>query len=83
MDLNIARVTGRAASLGDKAGALGSLVSAMGCAMCFPVQALGWLAHRQWHRTLAGMIGPSLVLLSLYPWWQYGWSTWTFYGGWG
>lgn len=105
-----------AANLGDKTGALGSVVSAMGCAMCFPAlasigaalglgfmsrweglfintllpafawlviiaQAIGWLAHRQWHRSLAGMLGPTLVLLSLYPWWQYAWSTWTFYGG--
>ena len=27
------------------------------------------------------MIGPTIVLLSLYPWFQYGWSTWTLYGG--
>lgn len=43
--------------------------------------ALGWLSHRQWHRSLIGMIGPAIVLLSLYPWFQYGWSTWTLYGG--
>ena len=29
---------------------------------------LGWLAHRQWQRSLAGMAGPTLVLLSIYPW---------------
>lgn len=44
-------------------------------------QGLGWLAHRQWRRSLVGLLGPSVVLLSLYPWWQYGWSTWTFYAG--
>jgi len=43
--------------------------------------ALGWLSHHQWHRSLAGMIGPAIVLLSLFPWFQYGWSTWTLYGG--
>jgi len=43
--------------------------------------ALGWLSHRQWHRSLAGVAGPSIVLLSLYPWFQYAWSTWTLYGG--
>jgi len=104
------------ARLGDKSGALGAIVSTMGCAMCFPAlasigaalglgflsqweglflntllplfawialgaNALGWLSHRQWHRSLAGMIGPAIVLLSLYPWFQYGWSTWTLYGG--
>ncbi len=43
--------------------------------------ALGWIAHRQWHRSLIGMVGPTLVLLSLYPWFQYGWRSWTLYGG--
>lgn len=96
--------------VGDKAGALGAVVSAMGCAMCFPalaslgaalglgflsqweglfidrllpafaglvlvINALGWFAHRQWHRSLLGMAGPALLLLSLYPWFQYSWST--------
>lgn len=104
------------ARLGDKSGALGAIVSTMGCALCFPAMAsigaalglgflsqweglfvntllplfawialganaLGWLSHRQWHRSLAGMVGPVIVLLSLYPWFQYGWSTWTLYGG--
>jgi mercuric ion transport protein len=85
----------------DKAGLLGSIVSAMGCASCFPAiaslgaaiglgflqqweglfitvliplfaalaflaNALGWLRHRQWHRSLLGMIGPLLVLAAVY-----------------
>nr|WP_284155489.1 organomercurial transporter MerC [Sulfuricystis multivorans] len=89
--------------IGDKAGSLGALVSAMGCAMCFPaiaslgaalglgflgqweelfigtllpasavlllvVHALGWFAHRQWQRSLLGMLGPVLLLLALYLW---------------
>lgn len=43
--------------------------------------ALGWFSHRQWRRSLAGVTGPSIVLLSLYPWFEYGWSTWTLYAG--
>ncbi len=43
--------------------------------------ALGGLSHRQWRRSLAGVVGPSIVLLSLYPWFDYGWSTWTLYDG--
>lgn len=99
---------------GDKAGSLGALVSAMGCAMCFPAIAslgaavglgflsqweglfintllplfawitlvlngLGWLSHRQWHRSLLGIIGPIFLLLSLYPWFKYGWSSYVTY----
>ncbi len=105
-----------AARISEKAGALGALLSAMGCAMCFPaiaslgaalglgflsqwewtligtwlpafawlalvINALGWLSHRQWQRSLAGMIGPSILLLSLYPWFQYGWSSYATYTG--
>ena len=43
------------------------------------LHALGWLAHRQWLRTMIGMIGPIVLLLSIYPWFQYGWSTWVTY----
>ncbi|ASM54332.1 organomercurial transporter MerC (plasmid) [Moraxella osloensis] len=102
--------------IGDKAGSIGALVSAMGCAMCFPAIAslgaaigmgflsqwegvfintllplfavlalamniLGWFSHRQWHRSFIGSIGPILVLLSLYPWFQYGWSSYVTYTG--
>jgi len=42
---------------------------------------LGWIAHRQWQRSLIGVVGPTIVLLSLYPWFQYSWRSWTMYGG--
>ena len=89
--------------IGEKSGAFGSVISAMGCAVCFPAlaslgaamglgfltrwedlfmstliplfagvallaNALGWFSHRQWHRSLLGMVGPALILLSLYLW---------------
>jgi mercuric ion transport protein len=104
------------ARIGDKIGSVGALVSAMGCAMCFPaiaslgaalglgflsqwegllvntllplfawlalaINAFGWLSHRQWHRSLLGMLGPTLLLLSLYPWFKYGWSSYVTYSG--
>ena len=88
-------------SVGDKAGGLGSIVSAMGCGACFPAlasfggaiglgflsqyeglfitvllplfatlallaNALGWLSHRQWHRSVLGMIGPVIVLAATF-----------------
>jgi mercuric ion transport protein len=87
--------------IADKTGALGSIVSAMGCAACFPAiasfgaaiglgflseyeglfiskllplfaaiallaNALGWLSHRQWHRSLLGMVGPVIVLVATF-----------------
>ncbi len=102
--------------LADKVGSIGSVISAMGCAMCFPAtaglgaalglgflsryeglfintllpvfagialiaNALGYLSHRQWHRSVLGMIGPALVLATLYPLWAYGWSTDLIYAG--
>ena len=45
------------------------------------VNALGWFLHHQWFRSLLGMIGPSILLLSLYPWFQYSWSTYATYTG--
>lgn len=36
--------------------------------------ALGWLGHRQWHRSVPGMIGPVLVFAGLWllfgRWWN-------------
>ena len=43
------------------------------------INALGWLHHHQWHRSVLGMLGPVLLLLSLYPWFQYAWSTYVTY----
>ena len=102
--------------IGEKSGAFGGVVAAMGCAACFPAlaslgaaiglgfltrwedlfmttliplfawiallaSALGWFSHRQWHRSLLGMAGPTLVLLSLYPWFMYPWFKLTLFAG--
>lgn len=34
-------------------------------AVALVANALGWLRHRQWHRSLLGMIGPAIVLSAL------------------
>ena len=84
----------------DKAGVVGTVVSAASCPACFPAlaslgaamglgifskyeglimttvlpwfavialvaNALGWLRHRQWHRSLLGLVGPAIVLAAL------------------
>ena len=107
-------VLGLVTRIGDKASSLGAVVSAMGCAMCFPAIAslggaiglgfleqwewtfintwlpafawialvlngLGWFSHRQWQRSAWGMLGPILLLLSLYPFFPYAWSIYVTY----
>src|SRR5438067_842274 len=102
--------------IADKAGALGSVVSAMGCAACFPAIAslgaavglgflsgyeglfitrllplfaaialvangLGWFSHRQWHRTLLGMVGPALVLAAMLLFFGQWWTARLLYTG--
>ena len=42
---------------------------------------LGWFSHRQVLRGLLGISGPLMVLATMYPLWQYGWSTNLLYGG--
>ena len=43
------------------------------------INGLGWFSHKQWHRSLLGISGPALLLMSLYPLFQYGWSTYVTY----
>jgi mercuric ion transport protein len=96
----------------DKAGALGTIVSAASCPACFPAlaslgaaaglgflseyeglfittllplfavvallaNAAAWLNHRQWHRSLLGMLGPAAMLLFFGRWW----TAWLLYAG--
>jgi len=37
--------------------------------------------HKIWYRTLAGIAGPIMVLLTMYPLWAYDWSTYLLYAG--
>jgi mercuric ion transport protein len=102
--------------IADKAGALGTVVSAMGCAACFPAIAslgaavglgvlseyeglfittllplfatialiangLGWFSHRQWHRTLLGMVGPVMVLAAMLLFFGQWWTARLLYSG--
>ncbi|MBI3563008.1 MAG: organomercurial transporter MerC [Gammaproteobacteria bacterium] len=42
---------------------------------------LAFISHRRVWRLLTGVIGPTLVLLTLDPLWSYDWSTYVFYAG--
>ncbi len=100
----------------EKAGSVGALVAAMGCAACFPpMAALGasiglgflsayegvfinkllplfalivlvsnlvaWVSHRNYIRLIWGLLGPLMVLATLYLFWTDNWSTYMFYTG--
>ena len=43
------------------------------------VNCYGWFQHRVHWRGIISVIGPSAILATLYPLWQYGWSTYLFY----
>lgn len=43
------------------------------------VNCYGWSKHRNNWRGLLSVLGPMAVLATLYPLWQYGWSTYLFY----
>ena len=104
-------------ALTEKFSSLGAIISAMGCASCFPaLGAIGaslglgflaefeelfiisllpifasialaeglfsWYSYRNHLRGLLAVTGPLMVLVALYlfPFWEYGWSTYMFYG---
>ena len=100
----------------EKAGSVGALVAAMGCAACFPALAslgaaiglgflsayegvfinkllplfalivlvsnlVAWVSHRNYMRMNWGLLGPLMVLATLYLFWTDNWSTYMFYAG--
>ncbi len=50
-------------------------------AIALVANVFAYFNHRLWYRTLAGISGPIMVLLTMYPLWFYDWSTWLLYGG--
>jgi mercuric ion transport protein len=45
------------------------------------INLLGWFLHKQWIRTALGILGPIMLLLSLYPLFKYAWSSYVTYTG--
>jgi len=42
---------------------------------------IAFFSHKVWYRTLFGIAGPIMVLLTMYPLWRYNWSTYLLYAG--
>lgn len=58
--------------------AINTLLPAFVC-LALLVNTYGWYQHRVHWRGLLSIAGPVAVLATLYPLWQYGWSTYLFY----
>ena len=50
-------------------------------AIALAANLLAFFNHKIWYRGLAGIAGPIMVLLTMYPLWFYGWSTYLLYAG--
>ena len=50
-------------------------------AIALAANLMSFISHKIWHRTLLGITGPTMVLLTMYPLWSYNWSTYLFYTG--
>ena len=50
-------------------------------AIALTANVVSFFSHKIWYRTLAGIAGPSMVLLTMYPLWTYNWSTYLLYAG--
>lgn len=49
--------------------------------LALAINLFGYFLHKQVIRTLVGIIGPIILLLSIYPWFHYSWSTNATYAG--
>ena len=50
-------------------------------AIALAANVFAFFSHKIWYRTLVGITGPSMVLLTMYPLWTYDWSTYLLYAG--
>jgi len=47
--------------------------------MALVVNCYGWFRHHNHWRGMLSVLGPVAILATLYPLWQYGWSSYLFY----
>lgn len=50
-------------------------------AIALGANVFSYFTHKIWYRALAGVAGPIMVLLTMYPLWAYNWSTYLLYAG--
>lgn len=50
-------------------------------AIALAVNCYGWFQHRSHGRGLLSVLGPLAILATLFPLWQFSWSTYLFYVG--
>ena len=50
-------------------------------AFALVVNSYGWFEHRNTLRGFLSVLGPTVILATLYPLWDYKWSTYLFYTG--
>lgn len=50
-------------------------------ALALAANVFSFFSHNVWYRTLLGITGPAMVLLTMYPLWFYDWSTYLLYAG--
>ncbi|MBT2304999.1 organomercurial transporter MerC [Variovorax paradoxus] len=75
---------GAAAGLGifsEYEGLFISTLLPLFAAVALVANAIGWFSHRQWHRSLLGMIGPAMVLAAMLLFFGQRWSTELLYTG--
>jgi mercuric ion transport protein len=58
--------------------AINTLLPVFAC-IALTVNCYGWFKHRNHWRGMLSVLGPMAILATLYPLWQYGWSTYLFY----
>lgn len=50
-------------------------------AIALVANALGWFRHRQWHRSVLGMVGPAMVLTAMLLFFGHWWTANLLYAG--
>jgi len=49
--------------------------------MALAANIFAYFSHKVWYRTIAGITGPVMILLTMGPLWIYNWSTYLLYTG--